>query len=86
MGPDLREGLRRLTRRPGFTFLAAGTLALGLSTSALSDEDILLERRQLGTDFEYSIDFGLSFTLGSLFNNVVSPRMSRGGGRRFRFF
>ena len=34
MGHDLRDGLRRLARRPGFTLLAAGTLALGLSTSA----------------------------------------------------
>ena len=34
MGNDLRDGLRRLTGRPGFTLLAAGTLALGLSTSA----------------------------------------------------
>lgn len=31
---DLRAGVRRLARRPGFTLLAAGTLALGLSTSA----------------------------------------------------
>ena len=33
IGQDLTGGLRRLARRPGFTFLAAGTLALGLSTS-----------------------------------------------------
>lgn len=33
MGQDLRTGLRRLIRRPGFTLLAAGILALGLSTS-----------------------------------------------------
>ncbi len=51
----------------------------------ISDEDILLERRQLGTDFEYSIDFGLSFTFGSVFNNVVNPRMNTLGGGRFRF-
>lgn len=51
----------------------------------ISDEDILLERRQLGTDFEYSIEFGLSFTFGSIFNNVVNPRMTSLGGGRFRF-
>jgi predicted permease len=34
MGNDFREAFRRLARRPGFTLLAAGTLALGLSTSA----------------------------------------------------
>lgn len=51
----------------------------------ISDEDILLERRQLGTDFEYSIDFGLSFTFGAVFNNVVNPRMNTLGGGRFRF-
>lgn len=34
MGRDLRDGLRRLVRRPGFTLLAAGTLALGMATSA----------------------------------------------------
>ncbi|MDH3733898.1 MAG: ADOP family duplicated permease [Gemmatimonadota bacterium] len=34
MRRDLRDGLRRLGRRPGFTLVAAGTLALGLSTSA----------------------------------------------------
>ena len=30
---DLRSAFRRLTRQPGFTLLAAGTLALGLATS-----------------------------------------------------
>lgn len=46
-------------------------------------EDILLERTELGTDFEYSLDVGLSFTFGSVFNNVVNPRMF--GGRRNYF-
>ena len=46
----------------------------------IPDEDVLLERRQLGTDFEYSFDIGFSYTFGSVFNNAVNPRMSRGGG------
>jgi predicted permease len=33
LGQDLRDGARRLFRNPGFSLLAAGTLALGLSTS-----------------------------------------------------
>lgn len=47
------------------------------------DEDILLERRQLGTDFEYELELGFSFTFGSVFNNVVNPRMGSNRGRRF---
>ncbi len=45
-------------------------------------EDILLRRRELGTDYEYSIEVGFNFTFGSVFNNVVNPRMSSGGRRR----
>lgn len=49
----------------------------------ITDEEILLERTELGTDFEYSVDVGLSFTFGSVFNNVVNPRIFGGGGGRF---
>lgn len=45
----------------------------------VSDEEILLRRKELGTDFEYSVEVGLSFTFGSVFNNVVNPRIFRGG-------
>jgi len=48
-------------------------------------EDILLRRRELGTDYQYSIEIGFNFTFGSVYNNVVNPRMSSGGGRgRYR--
>jgi hypothetical protein len=47
----------------------------------ISDEDILLERRELGTDFEYELNVGFSYSFGSLFNNVVNPRLRLGGGR-----
>ena len=54
-----------------------------LSGEGIPDEEILLERRQLGTDFEYELEIGFSFTFGSVFNNVVNPRM---GSNRGRFF
>ncbi len=43
-----------------------------------SPEEILLRLRELGTDYEYDVELGLSFTFGSVFNNVVNPRMRRG--------
>jgi hypothetical protein len=48
----------------------------------ISDEDIFLERRELGTDFEYELNVGFSYSFGSLFNNVVNPRLRLGGGGR----
>ena len=54
-----------------------------VSRENVPDEDILLERRQLGTDFEYELELGFSFTFGSVFNNVVNPRMGSNRGRRF---
>jgi hypothetical protein len=51
----------------------------------IPDEDILLRRRELGTDYEVSLEIGFNFTFGSVFNNVVNPRMSTSGGRdRYR--
>ena len=49
----------------------------------IADEDVLLQRRQLGTDFEFEFEVGFSFTFGSVTNNVVNPRMGGRRGRRF---
>jgi hypothetical protein len=45
-----------------------------LAEEDLTDEEILLERRQLATDSRYRVSFGFSYTFGSIFNNVVNPR------------
>lgn len=50
-----------------------------LAREGSTDEEIFLRRKELGTDFEYSVDVGLSFTFGSVFNNVVNPRIFSGG-------
>ena len=53
-----------------------------LPLSEVDEVDRLTGRVRLGTDFEYSAQVGFSFTWGSVFNNVVNPRIRTGG----RFF
>lgn len=45
-----------------------------------SPEDVLLRRKQLQTDYSYFTVLGLSYTFGSIFNNVVNPRIRETGG------
>lgn len=57
-----------------------------LPLAELDDEDILTGRRDLATDFEYSVEVGLSFTFGSIYNNIVNnrfPEVFGGFGGRF---
>lgn len=48
-----------------------------LPLGGASDEDVLLERRALNTDFRFFAGFGIRYTFGSIFNNVVNARLSR---------
>jgi len=43
-------------------------------------EDVLLRRKQLQTDYNYFLSFGVNYTFGSIFNNIVNPRIGGGGG------
>ena len=38
-------------------------------------EQLLLQRRNLATDYEVNADIGLNYTFGSIFNNVVNTRL-----------
>ena len=40
-----------------------------------SVEDVLLHRQELSTSFSYRIRFGVTYTFGSIYNNVVNPRL-----------
>ena len=44
-------------------------------------DEVLLTRKELQTDYEYSFSVGLRFTFGSVYSNVVNPRF---GLPRFR--
>jgi hypothetical protein len=44
-----------------------------------SIEEVLLRRRQFQTDYRYSTSISLSYSFGSVFNNIVNPRLGGGG-------
>lgn len=46
----------------------------------LSDAEILTRRRQLATSYSYYGGIGLSYTFGSVLNNVVNPRFGGSNG------
>jgi hypothetical protein len=60
---------------------------LGLVKGGATKEEILLRRKEIATSFDYFVSFGLSFTFGSIYNNVVNPRFgnSNGGGMMISF-
>ena len=63
----------------GFTFNVGGGVSrirdqLSLPAGEATPEEILLLRRQLATGHQYSLNWGLSYTFGSIYNNVVNPR------------
>lgn len=60
---------------------------LYLPAGDLPIEEVLLRQRQLETAYRYFGSIGLSYTFGSIYNNVVNPRFggTGGGGSCFCF-
>jgi len=52
---------------------------LSLVKGEASLEEIILRRRQLESGYSYYFMFGLSYTFGSIFTNVVNPRFGSTG-------
>jgi hypothetical protein len=86
----IRDGSKRSTRINGNTsirivkglrFNVGGSYSwihdqLYLPKGNLTTENVLLRQRALKTSYSYYANFGLSYTFGSIFNNVVFPRFS----------
>ncbi len=78
----LRTGLNiRVVR--GLQFNLSGNIGLirdqiSLLKGGASEEEILTQQRELATDYSYWGNFGISYSFGSIYNNVVFPRF--GGG------
>ena len=56
---------------------------IALRKGTASTEDVLLRLRQLATDYSYFYGFGISYSFGSIFDNIVNPRFN---GPGFFFF
>ena len=45
-----------------------------LAKKASSTEDILLRKKEMASNYNFWMNFGLSYTFGSIYNNIVNPR------------
>jgi hypothetical protein len=52
---------------------------LSLPRRSASPEEVLLRLRELQSGYDVSVSFGVRYTFGSLFNNVVNPRFGNRG-------
>jgi hypothetical protein len=57
---------------------------LAIAARDATPEEILLELRDLQTNFQYDVRIGISYTFGSLFSSVVNPRFGTGPGNVVR--
>jgi Protein of unknown function, DUF481 len=53
---------------------------LSLRRGDATNEEILVRQRELATGYQYDVGFGISYSFGSIFNNVVNPRFRGAGG------
>jgi len=59
---------------------------LSLVKGGASTEEILLQRKELETSYQYFTYFSVSYTFGSIYNNVVNPRFGGGGGGMMYYY
>jgi hypothetical protein len=69
----------------GFSFNVSGRYSkindqISLQKGDATRDEVLLRIRQLETDYSYRMSFGITYSFGSIFNNVVNPRFGGGGG------
>jgi len=57
---------------------------LNLVKGEATTEEILLRIKELETSYQYFIFFGISYTFGAIYNNVVNPRFNQ--GMRFIYY
>lgn len=72
----------------GFSFNVFGSASrtrdqINIRAGQASPEEILVRQRQLASGYSYWMNFGITYSFGSIFNNIVNPRFGGGGGDVF---
>ncbi len=49
---------------------------LSLPKRELTEEEIILQKRLMATQYSYYLSIGLSYTFGSIYSNIVNPRLA----------
>ncbi|MCU0461804.1 MAG: hypothetical protein MUF36_07310 [Bacteroidales bacterium] len=73
----------RIAKGLTVSFVGSGSMVhdqLGLVKGNRSLDEVLLQRKEQATQFEYFTSFGFTYTFGSIYNNVVNPRFGNSGG------
>ena len=58
---------------------------INLPKAGATDQEILVQLRQLETGYRYFMLAGISYSFGSIYNNVVNPRFGSSGGGGMSF-
>jgi hypothetical protein len=80
------QGMIQVRIIKGLSFRIYGSVArvndqLSLVRGETSEADLLLKIQELATAYEFDASFGITYTFGSIYNNIVNPRF--GNGRSF---
>ena len=57
-----------------FTSMESVRDQISLPASEATNEEVLVNQRQLATSYRYFMFFGVSYTFGSIFSPIVNPR------------
>jgi hypothetical protein len=69
----------------GFSYNVFGSVSrtadqINIRRAGATPEEILVRQRQLASRYTYFLNFGITYSFGSIFNNIVNPRFGGGGG------
>jgi hypothetical protein len=73
----------RIAKGLTVSFVGSGSMVhdqLSLVKGDRTIDEVLLQKKEQATQFEYFTSFGFTYTFGSIYNNVVNPRFGNSGG------